>query len=485
MDYLVALLIGALLTLAFAPFSLYPFAILSPAVLLLLWLRATPKQAFFLGWWYGLGLFGTGVYWVFISIHTYGYASLPVATFITAGFISLLALFPAFTGYLLTRFFPGAHPTKLLCAFPVIWLFLEWVRSWLLTGFPWLTLGYSQMDSPLRGLAPILSVYGVSLAILISSGLLVNMIIHKKQAILSLCGLIIIWSSSAYLTTVSWTHPFSKPIKVTLVQGDIPQDLKWSYEEVFPTLHQYKMLSANHWDSQLVIWPEAAIPIILQDATDFLDEVDKIAKKHDAGLITGIPIKDENKQAYYNGVIAKGSATGVYLKHRLVPFGEYIPFSSILNNLLNNILNIPLPNSIPATLQQDPIQIKNIRIATFICYEIAFPAQVSSINNKVNLILTVSNDAWFGHSIAQAQHLEMGQMRALELGRPVLFVSNNGITAIINAKGEIQAAAPPFQPVTLTGLVQTRAGMTPWQQFSLAPILIIMLLLLGIAIQKR
>lgn len=482
-----ALLVGAMLTLAFAPFSLFPLAIISPALLLFLLLSTTPLQAFWRGWLYGIGLFGSGVYWVYISIHNFGNASIFLAALITGLFIALLALFPAFTSFLLTRYFPLTHPAKLLYAFPAIWVLLEWVRSWIFTGFPWLTIGYSQINSPLRGFAPLFSVYGVSFAVILSSALLVSILIHIKQKkpFYRYClVLLLLWLVGGYLSKISWTHSQGTPLQVSLVQGNITQYLKWSPDEVLPTLIRYQELTEKHWDSKIIIWPEAAIPIALQDAQSFIEAMHQKAKQHQTTLITGIPIKDERKNAYYNAVIALGNGRGVYLKQRLVPFGEYTPAIPFLTHLLT-LFNIPMSDVIPSPHLAQPLFADNIKIATFICYEIAFPEQVLSRDGHIDVLLTVSDDAWFGHSIAQAQHLEMAQMRALEMGRPVLFVSNNGITAIINSHGKIQAAAQPYQPAVLTDKIQTTTGKTPWQLFALDPLLMLMLVLLAMAVRLR
>ncbi len=484
-----SLVTGALFTLAFAPFGIFPLAILAPALLLGLWLKISPQRAFLRGWLFGVGFFGTGVSWVFISIHTYGNASAALATLITVLFVAILGLFPAINGYLLNRYFPYINDTKILCAFPAIWVLVEWVRSWILSGFPWLFAGTSQIISPLRGYASILSVYGVSLAVVLSSGLLVNILIRFKQeqrrlAYYNLLILILIWIIGGVLSFISWTKPDGTPIKVSLVQGNIPQEIKWSADQVAPTLARYKKLSEPHWDSKIIVWPEAAIPVILQDAIPFLDSMSKLAKKHHATLITGIPIKALQQDAYYNAVITLGEGNGLYIKHRLVPFGEYTPMSAIFSRLLDSF-NIPMSNMIPGPITPKPLEVDGIKIATFICYEITFPEQVLNRDGNIGMVLVVSNDAWFGRSIAQAQHLESARFRALEIGRPVLFVANDGITAIINARGKIQAAAPPYQPYVLTGSVQPMKGKTPWQQVSMDPILIILLGLLFIAIRNH
>lgn len=484
-----ALMAGAVLTLAFAPFSLFPIAIISPALLLGLWLTTAKKRAFLRGWLFGVGLFSTGVYWVFISIHTYGDTSVFLAGLITCVFITILALFPAMNGYILNRYFPYNNDSKILFAFPAIWVLLEWVRSWIFTGFPWLLLGSSQINSPLKGFAPILGVYGVSLAALLSSSLLVNTFIkihqkNYKNAGICFFILLFIWITGGCLSFMSWTENKGSPIQVSLVQGNIEQELKWSYDQVIPTIERYQKLSNEHWDSKIIIWPENAIPLPLHDAQDFVEKMSDDAKKHHTTVITGIPAKHGTKNAYYNAVIAVGNDYGFYLKRRLVPFGEYTPYPEFLTRVMDRF-NIPMSNMIVGEAPAQPLMVQGLRIATFICYEIAFPEQVLQRDGNIDMLLTVSNDAWFGHSIAQAQHLEMAQMRALELARPVLFVSNTGITAIIKPNGTVQSSVPPYQTAVLTGSVQAVSGKTLWQRYGMDPVLILTILFLVNSIRSQ
>ncbi len=233
----IALAAGVMLTFAFAPFNHAYLAILSSMLLLSVWLPVTPQRAFVRGFLYGVGLFGSGVYWVYISIHFFGNASIPLSAFITVGFVFILALFPAANGYLLNRFFPKNNPTKIACAFPVIAMLLEWVRTWIGSGFPWLMIGYSQIDSPLRGYAPLFSVFGVSLAVWICSGLLLNACLtwqqrHNARALYNLIAIALIAWLGHYSDTIQWTVHMGKPIQVSLVQGNIPQEVKWSPEAV-------------------------------------------------------------------------------------------------------------------------------------------------------------------------------------------------------------------------------------------------------------
>lgn len=479
---IVAFFAGAMLTLAFAPFSLFPIAIFSPALLLWLWLPVTAKRAAWRGWLYGLGFFGTSVYWVFISIHTFGNAPIALAALITALFIAILAFFPALNGYLLNRYFPQKIGRKVICAFPAIWVLLEWVRSWFCSGFPWVLLGDSQLHSPLKGFAPIYGVFGVSLAVLLCSGILIYAIDHSQQGKYkrvfgALFSFILIWIIGGGLTFMTWTYPQGEPIKVSLIQGNIPQEMKWSPEHLQSTLNQYLTLTTSHWGSKIIVWPEDAVTLPLPEAGEFIIQLDASAKAHHASLITGIPVKKQNTQDYFNAVVAIGESTDVYLKHRLVPFGEYTPVPGIFKPVMN-LFNIPMSNLTAGPGIPIPMTISGIKIATFICYEIAYPELVVSHDPSIGMILTVSNDAWFGRSIARDQHLSIAQMRALEMGRPLLFVSNTGLTAIIKPNGMIQSLAPADKAVVLTDMVQPTQGRTPWQRRPMDPILILLFLLL-------
>jgi len=479
---------GVALTLSFAPFNFFPLAIISLTMLVWSWQNVSPKRAFWQGWLFGLGLFTSGVYWIFISVHTYGNTSAFLATLITFALIAVLALYPAFTGVLLNRFFPKNNASKLVLAFPALWVLLEWVRCWFLSGFPWLLVGYSQIGSPLKGYAPVLSVYGVSLVVAMSSGLIVFAINQYRSGfyqkiVATLLALSLIWSIGFVLTKIAWTTTTDQPIRISLVQGNVPQELKWSPEQVRPTLVKYYDLTQPHWDSQIIIWPESAIPLPMHFATEFLKQMSEEAKTHHATLITGIPIKASEGDGYYNGIIALGNGKGVYTKQRLVPFGEYIPFKQWLGKVMD-LLQVPMSDFMSGQ-SHDLIIANGKRIAAFVCYEIAYPELVLSNDGHIDLILTISNDAWFGQSIAQAQHAQMAQMRALEMGRPSLFVGNDGITTFINSKGIIQSVAPQHETYVLTDEIYTTYGKTPWQSVGMYPMYLIWLLFCFISYKRR
>ncbi|TAK77199.1 MAG: apolipoprotein N-acyltransferase [Gammaproteobacteria bacterium] len=346
-----ALVLGALLAFAFAPYEVFPFAVICPAGLLALWLKESPQRASWLGFTFGLGYFGAGVYWVFHSIHVFGNVPTIVAGLITSALIMALALFPAAVGYTVNRYFPVNNTAKLVYAFPAIWLFSEWIRSWLCTGFPWLFLGYSQTNSPLKGFAPIFSVYGVSFAVLLTSALLVNAVLQLRQkayrtAYLSLFAITVIWVTGGLCNLIPWTQPTGQPLSVALIQGNIPQSLKWSPDHIQLSFDRYEKLTEPLWGKdKLIIWPEAAIPMPLSQASGFINIMDDKAKLTGSQLILGIPIATPDRQGYYNGAVTLGEHNEVYLKRRLVPFGEYIPSIQFLPRLFN-FMNIPLSDMV-------------------------------------------------------------------------------------------------------------------------------------------
>lgn len=478
---LTAILLGVALTFAFAPYNLFPLAVLAPAGLLALWLNATPKRAFALGFSFGLGFYGAGVYWVFISIHRFGDVSTPLAALITFGMISFLALYPAVTGYVLNRYFPEEQ-SKIRYAFPALWVISEWIRSWLFTGFPWLFLGYSQSGTPLKGYAAILGVYGVSLAVVVSSSLLLHALRlmrrdHHHIAYLDLLACLGIWVLGSALNLIPWTEATAKPVSVSLVQANIPQAIKWSPEHLQYSLNTYAQLTQPLWGkSKLIIWPESAVPLPLPDAQDFIQQLNDAAQASHSTLILGIPTQGDQGE-YYNAIMTLGKKQQFYTKRHLVPFGEYTPLSSLLANLLQ-FMQIPMSDLQAGKPVQAPFVVDHLKILPFVCYEIGFPQLVNTTDSQVGAILTVTNDAWFGDSAAQDQHIQMAEMRALELGRPVLFASNSGVTAIISPNGQIDTTITPHTQAVLTATVQPMIGLTPWMRNGMEPLIFLLLWLL-------
>jgi apolipoprotein N-acyltransferase len=474
-----SLVAGGILPLAFAPFDLFPVAVLAPALLFLLWLDIPRRRALLRGFLFGLGMFGVGVNWVFVSMYEFGGVSLPLSLFLTILLVAFLALFPAVLGYLLARFFRCAGATadswRLAVVFPAAWVMFEWIRGWFLTGFPWLNLGYSQLASPLAGLAPLAGVYGVSLAVALSAGWVVLLVLagdNRKRAAwgMALLGL---WLGTGVLHALSWTQPTGKPLRVTLLQGDIPQDIKWQWDVREPSIELYATLTREHWDSQLIVWPESALPEMYDEAKGFLDGLGKEARAHHSDLLIGVLYEDAATGRYYNSMVSVGSRRAFYHKHHLVPFTEYLPMQSLLGGIVD-FMQVPMSDFSAGPAVQPPLAVAGQRAGISICYEDAFGEEVIRELPQATLLVNVSNDAWFGHSIAPQQHLQIARMRAAETGRPLLRATNTGMTAIVDAKGRLQQVAPQFEVAALSGEVQPMQGATPYVRFGNTLVVILM-----------
>ncbi|MDT8382942.1 MAG: apolipoprotein N-acyltransferase [Gammaproteobacteria bacterium] len=503
-----ALLAGALLPLAFAPLGWFLLAVLSPAILFLLSFRATPRQALLLGYSFGVGFFGVGVSWVAVSFYRFGSMGGVLSVAATLLFVLFLALFPALLTWVARRFFSALSPARyFMLLMPALWVLLEWVRGWILTGFPWLNLGYSQTDAPLGGLAPVLGVYGISWAVALTAGLLLTAWCEDgRRRVASLGGMVLLWAVAGLLWPVGWSEPHGRPITASLIQGNVPQNLKWRPEQRGQTIDLYTRLSREHWDSDMVIWPETALPAYFHQAQSFLQGLAREARDNGgATLLVGLPVMAETDNTrYYNGVVRVGTGddefpSQIYRKSHLVPFGEYIPLQSVLGKLLD-ILQVPMASfSRGAEVQplltlidkkdaseneQHPVQ----KIAVSICYEDAFGEEVIRNLPAATLLVNVSNDAWFGDSFAPHQHLQMARMRSMETSRPMLRSTNNGVSAIIDHRGEVRASSPQFEVAVLNGEVQPRSGATPYVTLGNWPVLSCLLLVFlfcGTCLRRR
>lgn len=477
-----ALLAGALLPLAFAPFNLFPLAVVSPALLFALWLNVPPRRALWRGWLFGLGMFGIGVTWIFVSIYEFGGGiGLPMSVFFTGLFVLVLSCFPALFGYLATRLYPAAPRIRLLVVFPAAWTFFEWVRGWFLTGFPWLNLGYSQIDAPLAGFAPVLGVYGVSWATAFSAGLLLAAVQHGGglwQRARYIIALLVLWVTAELLGMQHWTQASGAPLKASLIQGNVSQDVKWTPEALEPTVRRYVDLTRKHWDSKLIIWPETAMPLFYHEATSFFDELAREARANNADLLLGVPYMDMRSQQYYNSMMSLGGRQAFYHKHHLVPFTEYLPLKTALAGVID-FLQVPMSDFSKGAAIQKSLEVAGQKAAISICYEAVFGEELIRQLPAATLLVNVSNDAWFGGSIGPHQHLQITRMRALETGRPLLRATNTGITAIIGPNGQFLARAPQFEPYVLTAMVQPMSGATPYVRLGNAPVVTLLVLLLA------
>lgn len=475
---LACLIAGALLTLAFAPFGYWILAILCPMVLAYFWQNVSVGRSFWRGFLFGAGLFGSGVSWIYVSIHTFGNTGTFLSSLITVLFALAMGLFFAFQGLFYTAIFKVNNHLKILFAFPATWVLFELLRSWLFTGFPWLLIGNSMIGTSLAGYAPIFSVYGMGLVTTFIASLLLFICLpaNRLQKGIAAGVIVVIFVAGWQLGKISWTYSFGKPLSVALVQGNIPQSTKWKAGTQVKTMETYYNLTKPYFKTNLVFWPENAVPMYESQATPFLHVLDRDMAQNHGAILLGLPIYHPQTQQYYNGAVVMGNGFGTYLKRHLVPFGEYIPFSDVLGKMLS-FMDIPMSNFSSGPSSQALLRMQNVKVALFICYESAFPLEIRKYIDQANLLATISDDAWFGKSIGPLQHEQIAQMRALETGRYLVRATNNGVTSIINPRGEIMAKLPQFKRAVLSGTVREMRGETPWMRFGLLPIWMLLILM--------
>ena len=471
---LTAFLLGAVTVLGFAPAAVSPLPFLGAAGLLWLWQgAATPRRAGALGYAFGLGLFLAGVSWVYISLHDYGAMPAALAAIATLLFCAFLALYPGLVGYVQARA-PGPPAAKQLLLIPALWALTEWLRGWIFTGFPWLTLGYSQADSPLRGYAPLLGVFGVSWLIWLCAALLLALVRSRARArAAALAALALVLGSGYALERVEWTQAQGAPVTVSLVQGNIAQELKWDAARYAATVQLYQRMTERS-AARLTVLPETAIPRFLDLLEPGLVQaLAASARSHGGDLIVGVPLRD-GPGRYYNSVISLGqSPSQRYDKIHLVPFGEFIPYGF---GWVLSVLQIPLSDFSRGSAAQAPLALAGQKIAVDICYEDAFGEEIIRALPEATLLVNVSNVAWFGDSLAPHQHLQISRLRALETGRFMLRATNTGMTAIIDHHGDLAAVLPAFTQGTLEGSAQGRSGATPYVRWGNAPLVLLALL---------
>ena len=474
--------LGALMVLAFAPFSLGQLAIIDLAALFYLLRHAgTPRTAAGLGYAFGLGLLGFGVFWLRISINQFGGIQLPLGLLFTLLFILVVALFFAFTGWLAFRLGRGrSEQVFMLLVAPLAWLASELLRAYLFTGFPWLSLGYSQIDLPLAGFAPLLGVFGVGALAALSAGLL---LLWRRGWSLPL--LLVLWGGGYGLSLVEWTAPLGDPVPVALVQGNVRQMDKWRPSMFEPTLQRYQRLSDQADRARVVIWPETAIPAFddrIEDAV--LRPLEEKLRGQGRDLLTGIVARHPDGR-YFNAMLSFGvSGRHAYYKRHLVPFGEYLPLAPLLGPVLD-FLHIPMSDFSPGGGPARPVKLAGHWVGVDICYEDAFGNEVAAALPRAAFLVNASNDAWFGDSLAPHQHLQIARMRALETGRYLLRTTNTGISAVIGPGGRILKQAPQFQQVVLQGSIVPMQGMTPYVRWRDAPLVVLALVLSALLLLRR
>ena len=468
---LCALGAGLMLPCAFAPYDAWPLASVAPA--LLLWLlrgtRAAPAAR--LGWCFGLGLFGHGVWWIQVSVHQFGLPYYAFSITVTALLVMFLALYPALFAAALRALPAPNEATRLLLLAPSLWVCSEWLRGWLLGGFPWLSLGYSQIESPLAGYAPWAGEHGCALAAMFVAAALTTIInLRWRGRLLLVSACATLFAGGAALSRMSTTREIQGGLHAALIQGAIPQELKWELAQRERAFKLYSDLSAPYWSADLVVWPETAIPAFADEVPEMLTALDSAARQAGGTLLVGLPTGQPwSGGHYYNSVVALGKERGRYDKRHLVPFGEFFPFKTLLENL-SRLLSIPMSDFSAGDLHQTELRVAGHTVGVSICYEDVFAPEVMRALPEAAFLVNVSNDAWFGDTIAPHQHLQIARMRALESGRYLLRATNTGITALIDERGQVVARAAQFQPRALSVNFAARGGATPYVRMGDSPL---------------
>jgi apolipoprotein N-acyltransferase len=468
LSLLLSALIGALLPLAFAPFAIWPLAIILPAVLLVLAdARKSNKQVALTGFCFGLGYFGFGVYWIYNSLHDFGMASPLVAIAITGLMIVTLSVFPVLT-LVAWQSIQRRIGQQAIWLVPILWFTFECFRGWVLTGMPWLSLGYALGESPLAGFAPLVGVYGLSAIAVLVSVVLIQVIQTKVYSLVSI--IVFVFALGFGLQPIEWTEQQSKSLGVTIVQGNIPQEIKWQYDQRQNIFDTYWRETEKYWDSDLIVWPETALPGQSEDIRNtILNPLSKVASGKGSHILTGLLVSDKANRTFYNSMIMLGGNLGeneaVYHKRHLVLFGEYYPLRWLLD-LMSHLINIPYSDLQPGPEEQPLMKVKGLFLGVSICFEDAFSRDIMLSIPQANLLVNASNDAWFGDSLAPHQHLQMAQMRSLETGRAMVRSTNTGVSAFIDFKGRIIQQTEQFKTLSMTQTMTGRTGITPFYYFA-------------------
>ncbi len=482
-EALLAFSAGALATLAFAPYQWSWLAIVSQGLLFILLQKPslTPVRAMGLGWLYGAGLFVTGIYWISTSMEVFGVSQPLISIGAMLMLVSIMSFYPALFAYLSVKFFQGGVRT--LLGIPALWTLIEWLRGWLFTGFPWLALGYSQTDGILRGLAPVLGVYGLSWCIAFTAVcLLWCWRWEGKGRLASLGFLVVLWGGAGLLSDIDWTVRDGSALDIALVQGNIEQHTKREPAQQDATLARYAALTEPLWgQADLVVWPETSLPFVSDLIAPYLNALHERGQMSRTDILVGILAREPGNTSIYNGLLSYGGGRGAYYKQHRVPFGEYIPLRWLLGGPLE-ALGISMFDLAAGKDPKPLLRVAGMTIGASICYEDVFGEEVIKALPEAALLVNVSNDAWFGDSIAPHQHLQMARMRALETGRYLVRATNTGISAAIAPDGRIVTQSPQFQTHVLRATVWGYQGMTPYARFGNGLVVITLSICLGLAV---
>ena len=481
--HFLAMIGGILFPLSFSPFDFDLVIFISLFLFLKSLVGSDLKTAFFVGWIFGMAVFGLGVGWIQISIHQFGIPYWAFSFGLTFFFVALMAIYYAILGQCVSLI--SVDSPLYIITIPCLWFLSEYVRSNFLTGFPWLLVGYTQLDGPLKGFIPLVGSIGCSgLVVFIAATLFWSLKSFKFRwsALVSICFLV--FFSSFLLQNVDWTETHKNNLQVALVQGAIPQEIKWDASQLEGSIQRYLDLTQEYWEKDLIIWPETALPIFPENVPNIIEMLSQKGSDTSTVLLIGAPTKGVTGEKYFNSILQLGSSSDSYSKRKLVPYGEYFPGKNYFR-FFHKYFLIPMSDLSSGDFLKNSLSVKGREVGILICYEVAFTDIAFSSLPKSHFLVNVSNDAWFGNSIAPFQHLQIARVRALESGRPILRATNDGLTALIDHKGGFIAIGPQFNPVVVSGTVFGRSGTTPYLQYGDYPVLYFSVFIIFLLLYKH
>ena len=490
---------GALTTLAFAPFDYNWSVFVTLAIVFYLWEKLSAKQAAFSGWLFGLGLQCTGVSWIYYSLHIHG--GTPTFFAVTLIFLlcSYLSIYTALAAYTVNRFLPDKPVLRLMLFYPASWLVFEWLQGYVMTGFAWMQLGYTQIDLPLAGFAPLLGNHGVGGLLAVCAGalaLLFTELLSRgldtkdrskrvvKFGMVAILPVLVLLFSGSLLKSINWTEKDGEPTNVSVIQGNIAQKDKWRLQMKQPTFDLYRGMSLAEKNVDLIVWPETAVPDYRHRVGPYLQQLEQAMKLRDTDLLLGIFVRNDEGRVLNSVLNVRG---GIYSKRHLVPLGEYIPLRFLIE-FFNSWVNIPMSDIASAEEEQPLVMAAGIPLGISICFEEAFSRDVIRDLPEAKILINVSNDAWFEDSHEAHQHHAIARMRALEAGRYMIRSTNTGITSFIGPHGEVIKQLPQFEVAVLNGDVQPLSGATPfvrWGDWLILGICSLLLLASGFSYRGR
>jgi apolipoprotein N-acyltransferase len=483
-----AFAVGGSLNLAFAPFGWWPLAILAPATLFALIRGLPPRRAGWTGGAFGCGLFAFGTYWLYTCLHVFGLVPIWLTLILQGALIALMALYTAALCFLANRFWLKPGVTRAWLVLPVLWMLFEWLRGWLLTGFPWLSLGYAMIDSPLKGWAPLFGIYGVTWAAAMIAAALNTLVmpgVPRSRRLAAVGGIVLLMALPMLIGRHPWTRSAGPAVAVAAVQGAVSQDQKWQAKNLPETMSRYSGLNERAWGAKLIVWPESALPVLATLIPHYLQRLALDGRAHNAEFAIGLVTYQPETKQFRNGILViNGSGEAWYYKRHLVPFGEYFPVPDFVRSWMR-LISLPYSDFAPGDDRQPTLSAAGEKLGLTVCYEDAFGSEQLRALRQATLLINVTNNAWFGDSTAPHQHFQIARMRALESGRYLVRAANDGITAVVGPQGDIVARLPQFQEAVLRAEVKPMTGLTPYARFGNYPVVIGAGVLLMLAIWRR